>query len=427
MKVSVSAEEAVKAIKSGQRVFVHGAAMTPVELVAALSARASELRDVELVHIHTEGPAPYVDPENVPSFRTNSCFIAHNLRKAVNQGRADYIPVFLSDVPRLFRTGVLPVDVALVQLSPPDRHGYCSLGTSVDVALAAIEKAPTIIALINPQVPRSHGEGLIHISRIDHAVEISRPLFELDKGPPSQTDQAIGRHIAALVEDGSTLQMGIGGIPNAVLAELTHHSKLGIHTEMFSDGVIDLVQRGVITGECKRVLARRIVSAFVLGTQKVYDFLHDNPIVEMRDCSFTNDTSVIRQNPKVVAINSAIEVDLTGQVCADTIGYSQYSGVGGQMDFMRGAALSEGGKPIIAFASLSPRGVSKIVPYLKEGAGVTTTRAHVQYVVTEHGVAYLFGKNMRQRARALIDIAHPSVREDLERAAFARFGESWMS
>lgn len=427
MKLSVSAEEAVKVIKSGQRVFIHGAAMTPVELVEALSARASDLRDVEIVHIHTEGPAGYIEPENLTSFRTNSCFIAHNLRKAVNQGRADYIPVFLSDIPRLFRTGGLPIDVALVQLSPPDRHGYCSLGTSVDVALAAIEKAPTIIALINPQVPRSHGEGLIHVSRVDQAVEISRPLFELDKGSPSPVEQAIGRHIAGLVEDGSTLQMGIGGIPNAVLAELIHHSKLGVHTEMFSDGVIDLVERGVVTGECKKVLPRRIVSAFVLGTRKVYDFLHDNPIVEMRDCSFTNDTSVIRQNPKVVAINSAIEVDLTGQVCADTIGYTQFSGVGGQMDFMRGAALSEGGKPIIAFGSLTPRGISKIVPHLKEGAGVTTTRAHVQYVVTEFGVAYLFGKNLRQRARALIDIAHPSVREDLERAAFTRSGESWMS
>lgn len=422
MPKKASAAEAVQAIKSGDRVFVHGGAATPQVLIDAMTARASELRDVEVVHLHTEGPAPYADPENAGRFRVNSLFVGANVRRTVQEGRGDYIPVFLSDVPRLFRQGILPLDVALIHVSPPDRHGFCSLGTSVDVALAAVQVAKVVIAQANPHMPRTHGDGLIHVERLDRLVEVDVPLLEAHPRPATDVERAIGQHVAGLVEDGATLQLGIGAIPDAVLAALGGHRKLGIHTEMFSDGVVDLVEKGVITGEYKRVHPGKITAGFVNGTRRLYDFVDDNPLVEMLDIGFVNDTSVIRRNPKVTAINSAIEVDLTGQVSADTIGEMQYSGVGGQMDFIRGAALSEGGKPIIALPSSTRHGKSRIAAHLTPGANVVTTRAHVHFVVTEYGVADLFGKNLRQRAKALSAIAHPDHREALEAEARRRFG-----
>ncbi|GGK58187.1 acetyl-CoA hydrolase/transferase family protein [Rufibacter glacialis] len=414
-------EEAVKLIKSGDRVFVHGAAMTPLRLVNAVSARASELREVEFIHMHTEGPAPYTYPENAGSFKTNACFVGGNIRQALKEGTADYIPIFLSEISLLFRRNILPLDVALVQVSPPDAHGFCSLGASVDVTLSAVETAKILIAEVNPRVPRSHGDGVVHISKFHAKVAVDEPLPEHTNKPAGEVETKIGQLVASLVEDGATLQMGIGGIPDAVLAQLGNHKDLGIHTEMFSDGIIPLVEKGVITGARKKVLKHKIVSCFVNGSQKVFDFLHDNPAVVMKETVFTNDTAIIRQNPKTTAINSAIEVDLTGQVCADSIGMYQFSGVGGQMDFMRGAALSEGGKPIIALPSITNKGESKIVNILKPGASVTTTRAHVRYIVTEFGIADLYGKNLRQRAKELIQIAHPTHQEELERLAFDRF------
>lgn len=415
-------DAAVASIRSGERVFVHSVAAAPQRLIAALTARASELRNVEIVHLHTEGPAPYAAPEHAQSFRVNALFVGENVRAAVRSGQADYVPIFLSEVPHLFREGILPLDVALIHVSPPDRHGFCSLGVSVDVTLAAIQSAKRIIAQINPRMPRTHGDGLIHIRQIHEHVHCTDDLPERAPAPLSDVELAIGRHCASLIEDGATLQMGIGSIPNAVLASLHGHRRLGIHTEMFSDGVIELVERGVITGEEKVSQRGKIVAGFVNGTRRLYDFIDDNPQVVMRDIGYVNDTAIIRQNPKVTAINSAIEVDLTGQVCADSVGPLQFSGVGGQMDFMRGAALSAGGKPIIALPSTTHRGEPRIVGQLKYGAAVTTTRAHMHYVVTEFGVANLYGKNLRQRARALIEVAHPSHREALSAAAHERFG-----
>lgn len=422
MPRTVSAEQAVSTISSGHRVFVHSAAAAPRLLVEAMTARARELRDVEVVHLHTEGPAPYSKPEHAGRFRVNVMFVGANVREAVNSGRADYIPVFLSEVPALFRRGILPLDVALVQVSPPDGHGYCSLGVSVDVSAAAVQTARHVIALVNPRMPRSHGDGLIHKSRLHAMVEVDEPLPEHPADAPTPVELAIGRHVAGLVEDGATLQMGIGAIPNAVLASLGNHRRLGVHTEMFSDGLIALVEKGVVTGEHKVKHPGKVVAGFAVGTRRTFDFIDDNPVVQMLDIAYVNDTAVIRRNPKVTAINSALEIDLTGQVCADSIGCRQYSGVGGQMDFIRGASLSEGGKPIIALPSTTSRGESRIVAMLKPGAGVVTTRAHVQYVVTEHGIANLYGKNLRQRAHALISIAHPDHRDQLARAAHERFG-----
>jgi acyl-CoA hydrolase len=418
----VSASDAVSHIQSGQRVFIHGGSATPLPLVHALTARASELRGVEIVHLHTNTEAPYAKPEHADTFHVNALFVAANMREAVHEGRADYIPMFLSEIPAFFRKGGMPIDVALVQVSPPDAHGFCTLGVSVDIARAAVQVAKSVIALVNPQMPRAHGDALVHFTRFSACVETDEPICEHRGSPPDATETAIGRHVASLVEDGATLQMGIGAIPDAVLASLTDHRRLGVHTEMFSDGVVDLVERGVITGEEKRVHPGRIVAGFVMGTRRLYDFVHDNPLVSMLDIGYVNDTSVIRRNPKVTAINSAIEIDLTGQVCADSIGAYQYSGVGGQMDFIRGAALSEGGKPIIALPSSTSKGLSRIVPTLKPGAGVVTTRAHMHFVATEYGVADLYGKNLRQRARALIEIAHPNHREALSAAARERFG-----
>jgi acyl-CoA hydrolase len=420
----VSAQEALSVVKSGDRVFVHSVAAAPSRLVEALTARAPELRVVEIVSLHTEGEAPYAAPEMARSFRVNALFVGPNVRAAVEDGRADYLPVFLSEVPSLFRSGVLPLDVALVHVSPPDRHGFCSLGVSVDVSRAAVQSARTVIAQVNPRMPRTHGDGLIHVDAIDFMVQVDEPVHELPPREPSDVERAIGRHCAELVEDGATVQIGIGAIPEATLSALSDHHRLGIHTEMLSDGVVELVEKGVVTGEMKRVHPGKIVAGFALGSRRLYDFLDDNPQVAMLDMAYVNDVEVIRRNPRVTAINSAIEVDLTGQVCADSIGDRQYSGVGGQMDFIRGAALSEGGKPIIALPAIATNGESRIVSYLKPGAGVVTTRAHVHFVVTEYGIADLFGKNLRQRAAALIAIAHPSHRDALAAEARRRFG-SW--
>jgi acyl-CoA hydrolase len=416
-----TADRAVAAICSGDRVFIHTAAAAPQRLVHALAARSAELRGVEIVHLHTEGAAPYADPAVAASFHPNVLFVGANMRAAISDGRADHIPIFLSEAPNLFRRGILPLDAALLQVSPPDRHGYCSLGISVDVARAAAQTAKTVIAQINPHMPRSHGDGLIHVRDIELAVEVDDPLLVHQPAPLGAAELAIGRHCAELVEDGATLQMGIGAIPDAVLAALVHHKNLGVHSEMISDGMIDLVERGVINGRQKRVHPGRVVGTFAMGTRRLYDFIDDNPEIALLDAAYVNDTAVIRRNPRVTAINSAIEVDLTGQIGADSIGTLQYSGVGGQMDFIRGASLSEGGKPIIALPSTTGSGVSRIVAYLREGAGVVTTRAHVHYVITEYGVANLYGKNLRQRARALIDIAHPDHRPGLEEHALARF------
>ncbi len=423
MKV-VSAEVAVKAIQSGSRIFVHTAAATPTVLLEALVQRAHELDNLEFVHLHTEGPAPQVSPDLHGKFRDSSLFIGTNVRKAVQEGRADYIPVFLSETPLLFRRGILPLDVALVQVSPPDRHGYCTLGVSVDCSLAAVETAKLVIAQINPQMPRSHGDGLIHHSKIHFGVEVDMPIFEVAPEPLNDVATAIGKHVASIVDDGATLQVGIGAIPNAVLASLTQHKRLGIHTEMFSDGIIPLVESGVITGEAKRIHPHKIVATFAIGTRKLYDFIDDNPEVAMLDVQYVNDTAVIRRNPKVTAINSAIEIDITGQICADSIGTKMYSGVGGQMDFVRGASLSEGGKAIFALPSTTSKGESRIVPLLKPGAGVVTTRAHVHYIVTEYGVVDLYGKSLRQRAELLASIAHPNHRDMLLKAAHERFGSN---
>lgn len=417
----VSEQEAVSHVNSGNRVFIQGAAMTPDILVNALCERSHELKNVEILHMHTEGEAAYAEHPCNEAFIVNSCFVGKNVRSAVNSGHGAYIPIFLSEIHLLFRRNILPLDVAFIQVSPPDKHGFCSLGVSVDITLPAIETAKIVIAQINSKVPRTHGDGFIHINNIDYAVKNDAPIYTSITTEPTKIENVIGNHVASLIEDGATLQMGIGNIPNSVLANLNNHKRLGIHTEMFSDGILPLVENGVITGEEKVKKRGKIVSCFAMGSQKLYDFVDDNPIINFREAAYTNDTAIIRRNPKVTAINSAIEIDLTGQVCADTIGKYQYSGVGGQMDFIRGASLSEGGKAIIAMPSITSKGYSKIVPFLKEGAGVTTTRAHVHYVVTENGVVDLFGKNLKQRAKALIAIAHPDYQQTLEEESFNLF------
>ncbi len=420
MKI-VSKAEAAALVKSGNRIFLQGAAMTPNTLMNAICDRYQELSDVEIISIHTEGQVNYATPPYNKAFKINSCFVGGNVRSAVNTNKGDYIPIFLSEIHLLFRRNILPLDVALIQVSPPDLHGYCSLGVSVDVTLPAIQTAKLVIAQINPQVPRTHGDGIIHFSEIDAAIEIDESLHIHRMGEISEIEHKIGKHVADLIEDGATLQLGIGNIPNAVLTNLYNHKRLGVHTEMFSDGLLPLVEKGVITGEEKTLKSGRIVTSFAAGSQALYDFVDDNPIVNFKEAAYTNDTNVILQNPKVTAINSAIEIDLTGQICADSVGIKQISGVGGQMDFIRAASLSKGGKPIFAFTSQTKNGASKITPLLKEGAGVTTTRAHVHYVATEYGVVNLFGKNLHQRAKALISIAHPNHREALARAAYERF------
>lgn len=419
---TISAEEAVMAIQSGDRVFLQTAAATPTRLVEAMVGRSGSLRGVEIVSLHTEGAASYIQPEYRDSFRLNAFFVGRNVRSAVQCGDADAIPIFLSDVPSMFYNAILPLDVALVHVSPPDRHGFCSLGVSVDATLAAVHTAKYVIAQVNPRMPRTHGEGLLHAGKIHALVEVDDPLPEVPPHRIGEVERRIGAHIASIVEDGATLQMGIGGIPDAALAALAGHKDLGIHSEMFSDGIIDLVEKGVITGRYKKTHNEIIVASFLMGSRRLYDFVDDNPLVEMFGCDYVNDTREIRKNPKVTAINSAIEIDMTGQVCADSIGTRHFSGVGGQMDFIRGAALSPGGKPIIALPSVTAKGESRIVPQLKPGAGVVTTRAHVHYVVTEYGVVNLHGKNMRQRAEALASIAHPDFREEIARRAHELYG-----
>lgn len=418
----VSAEEAVSIVASGDRVFIHGSAATPINLANTLLGRAGELKDIELVAISTFGQLNWDEPKVKESFYLNSLFVSNNVRGWVNSAYGDYVPVFLSEIPTLFKDGVLPLDVAIVQVSPPDKHGYCTLGTSIDAAYTAIRYAKKVIAQVNPKMPRTHGDGHIHYSKFAAMVWEEQSLPEVDYScKVDETALQIGKNVAALIEDGSTLQMGIGCIPDAVLQSLTQHKDLGIHTEMFSDGVIPLVKSGVITNEKKKIRPGKIVTTFAMGTQKLYDFVDDNPNISFMDVAYVNDTSIIRKNPKVVAINSALEIDLTGQICADSLGTYQYSGIGGQMDFMRGASLSPEGKPIIALPSVTSKGLSRIVPILKPGAGVVTTRGHVHYVVTEYGVVNLYGKNMEQRAKALISIAHPDHREELERTFHNRF------
>ncbi len=416
-----SAAETLSVIQSGHRVFVQGSAQTPLFLLRELGKISSGLRNVELNFITVQGDIELDKPQYADSFHINCLFVSSSVRKAVNEGRADFIPAFLSDIPDLFR-GELKPDVALVQVSPPDDHGYCSLGVSVDIARSAVNMATYIIAQVNPKVPRTHGDSLVHTKRFTSMVYHEEDLPEVDYGAKvGEKELQIGKLIAGLIEDGSTLQMGIGTIPDAVLKSLHHHKNLGVHTEMCSDGIIDLFDKDIINNSQKKIHPNKTVTGFAIGTRRLYDYVDDNPAFVFLDIDYVNDPHVIRRNPKVVAINSAIEIDITGQVCADSIGYLQYSGIGGQMDFMRGAALSEGGKPIIALTSRTDKGVCRIVPFLKPGAGVVTTRGHIHYVVTEYGVAYLFGKNLRQRAKLLMDIAHPEDREMLDKACFERF------
>lgn len=418
----ISAAEAVKAVKSGDRVFLHGSAATPVHLIKALQHRYQELENVELVSITTLGDVNFNDEKYRNSFFFNSLFVSANSRAVANNQFGDYVPVFLSEIPILFNENYLPIDVAIIQVSVPDKHGYCSLGTSVDIARAAIENAKYVIAQVNPFMPRTHGDGFIHINKINALVWQKAELPEVDYATKaSEVVMQIGKNVASLIEDGSTLQLGIGSIPDQVLKNLVNHKNLGLHTEMLSDGVIPLIESGVIDNSMKKLNRGKTVTSFMVGTRKLYDFVDDNTSVRVMNINYVNDTSVIRQNPKVIAINSAIEIDLTGQVCADSIGTYQFSGIGGQMDFIRGASLSQGGKPIIALPSTTNKGISRIVPFLKEGAGVVTTRGHVQWVVTEYGIVNLYGKSLKQRGRALIEIAHPDHREALEKAFEERY------
>lgn len=412
----VTAEEAVAGIRDGHQVFVHGGAASPSVLLDALAGRANELRDVGMVHFHIEGPAPHLAPEVADSFRHRALFIGANAREAVNEGRADYVPIFLSDVPELFTGGVLPLDVTLINVSHPDSNGYCSLGTSVDATLAATHAATTVIAQLNRAMPRTLGDSFVHIDEIDLGVEVDQPPHEHLSPAIGDLERLIGEFVGDLVPDGATIQMGIGSIPAAVGLALRDKRDLGVHTELFTDAVLDLVEAGAVTGARKEINRGKIVSAFLMGGQRLYDFVHDNPMIEMRPVDYTNDTSVIRRFRRMVAINSAISIDLTGQVSADSIGTRFYSGVGGQMDFMRGAALSPEGRAIIALPSTAAGGtISRIAPVLAEGAGVVTSRAHVRTVVTEYGVAELFGRSIRERATALIAIAHPDFRDNLAR------------
>jgi acyl-CoA hydrolase len=418
----VSPKEALSVIQSNQRIYIHGSAHTPTFLLKHLALEAPRLRNVEVVSLSVYGDLHIDKPEFKDHFYLNSLFVSASLRNAVKEGYADYVPVFLSEIPELFKQNILPIDVAIVQVSTPDMHGYCSLGVSVDIARSAVNTAKILIAQVNPNAPRTHGDGLIHSSRFHAMVYCEDALHEANFGERVGADEIrIGGYIAELVEDKSTLQMGIGAIPDAVLRCLLNHKNLGVHTEMCSDGIIELVEKDVINNKFKNIHPNKTVSSFALGSKKLYDYVSDNPAFAFLDVEYVNDPHVIRRNDKMISINSAIEIDITGQACSDSIGTYQFSGVGGQMDFMRGASLSNGGKPIIAIPSRTAKGVPRIVPTLKPGAGVVTTRAHMHYVVTEYGVAYLFGKNLRQRAKALINIAHPDDREMLEKSCFERF------
>ncbi|HFK5570094.1 TPA: acetyl-CoA hydrolase/transferase family protein [Elizabethkingia meningoseptica] len=418
----VSAEEAISVIKSGDRIFSHGSACTPNYLLNELAKQASQFKDIEMVSITQQGAVAIARPEYKDNFHINSLFVSTPVREAVNSDRGDFVPIFLSEIPILFKNNILPLDVAIITVSPPDKHGYCTLGTSVDIARSAVDSAKTIIAIVNPKMPRTHGDGMIHVQRIAKMVWHEEELMTIDYGSKVGPEEAlIGKHVAELIDDKATLQMGIGTIPDAVLKCLSNHKDLGIHTEMLSDGVINLIKDDIVNNKYKGFHDHVSITSFCFGTKNLYDFVDDNPSIAFLDVQHVNFPINIMKNHKMHAINSAIEIDLTGQVCADSIGTYQYSGIGGQMDFMRGAALSEGGKPIMALTSRTKKGIPRIVPFLKQGAGVVTTRGHIHYVVTEYGTAYLYGKNLRQRAKALIDIAHPDDREMLERAAHERF------
>ena len=423
----VSADEAVKVIKSGDHVHLSSVASAPQCLINAMCKRGEngELKNVHIHHLHTEGPAPYTDAKFEGIFQHDAFFVGSNVRKDVQAGFADYIPIFLGETQRLYRSGVLPCNVAMIQVCPPDEHGYVSLGTSVDATLAAVECADYVIAVINKYVPRAFGDAMIPLSYIDIFVENDHPLIEGHLATPGEIEFQIGRNCAALIDDGATLQMGIGAIPNAVLSQLGNHKNLGIHTEMFADGELPLVEKGVINGENKTIDKGKMVSTFLLGSQKVYDFIHNNPEVLMKDVGYTNDPFVIAQNPMMTAINSAIQIDLTGQVCADSIGRKFFSGVGGQIDFVYGATRSKGGKAIIAMPSVTAKGISKICDVLNPGAGVVTSRFHAHWIVTEYGAVNLYGRTLQERARLLTSIAHPDHREELEKAAFERYGSHY--
>jgi len=407
-------QEALLYVQSGMRVYIQPGCAEPETLVEALMERGPYVEEVEIVHMLTMGTAPYVAPEMAGHFRHNAMFIGGNVRDAINEGRADYTPIYLSEIEHLFESGEMPLDVALIQVSPPDHHGYCSFGVGVDTTLTAARCARFVVAQVNDQMPRTFGDSFIHMSDIDVVVESSRPLPQMKKPVITETHVAIARNVASLIEDGSVLQTGIGGIPDAVLPMLMDRKDLGVHSELVSDGVIELVEAGVITGERKNFKPRKIIVGFILGSKKIFDFVDNNPIFEFHPTAYVNDPGLIARNDKMVAINSAIEADLTGQVCSDSIGNQFYSGIGGQVDFLRGASRSRGGKAIIAISSTAKDGsVSRIRPMLSPGAGVVTSRGLVRYVVTEFGVAYLHGKSIRERAKALIEIAHPKFREEL--------------
>ncbi|MFT7464360.1 MAG: 4-hydroxybutyrate CoA-transferase [Pseudohongiellaceae bacterium] len=422
MKI-VSAEQAASAVKSGDRVYIHEASMVPVDLVSALTARAAELRDVEIVHLHTEGLAPYTAPEFSGQLRHNALFVGGNVRAAVADGRADFTPVFLSEIPLMFRDGTLPLDVAFVQVSPADAHGFCRLGLSVACARAAVENAALVVAELNPRVPVTSGDSCIHSSRIHLAVEVDRPLPASAPQPFGVTERSIAANVAELVPDGATLQMGIGKIPNAVLEALAQHNDLGVHTEMFSDGLVQLMETGVVNNRKKSRFHRRVVTSFAMGSERLHSFVDNNPIVEFHSSEIVNDPNEIGKQHLMTAINSAIQIDLSGQICADSVGEKIISGIGGQIDFVQGAARSPGGKSIMALPATAKRGtVSRIVAHLDPGAGVVTTRGHAQWVVTEYGAVNLRGRNLHDRAALLTSIAHPDFREQLSEASRQRFG-----
>lgn len=406
----------LQSIQSNNRVFIHGGAATPFTLIRGLIEQAPRLKNVELIHLHTVGDAPYTDPKYKDSFKVTNLFVGANMRGRMNYENIDYLPCFLSEIPMLFRSGKRPLDVALLHVSPPDQHGFCTLGVSVDVAKAAVDSAKIIIAQVNKQMPRVHGDGVIHISKIHHFIEVDEAIPESPIANLTEVDKAIGKFAAQIIQDGSTLQVGIGSVPDAILASLKNHRHLGVHSEMWSDGVLELIKCGAVDNSEKKVHPGKTVSGFVIGTKALYDYIHDNPSVVQLDTAYVNSPNIIARNPKVVAINSAVEIDLTGQVCADSIGSRIISGVGGQMDFMRGASLSSGGQPLIALSSRTKKGGSRIVPVLKTGAGVVTTRAHVHHIITEYGAVDLFGKTLSERAKALISISHPEDREHLAKA-----------
>ena len=418
-------EDAVAKLKSNTRTFIHGSACTPTVFLEEMARQASNIKNMEIVSITLQGDVPISQHQYKDSFFINSLFTSTPVREDVNSDNGDFVPIFLSEIPFLFKNNILPLDYAVVTVSPPDKHGYCTLGTSIDVARAAVDTAKSVIAIVNPQMPKTHGLGLIHVNKIDTFILDDREIRTLDySSKVTDVERNIGKNVAELIDDKATLQMGVGTIPDAVLESLRNHKDLGIHTEMLSDGAVDLILNDVVNNRFKGTHNNRSITAFCFGTKKLYDFVDDNPAVQFLDVEHVNHPINIMKNKRMHAINTAIEIDLTGQVCADSIGTYQYSGIGGQMDFMRGAAISEGGKPIMAISSRTKKGVPRIVPFLKEGAGVVTTRGHIHWVVTEYGSAYLYGKSLRQRARLLTDIAHPDDREMLEKAAFERFKTS---